>query len=364
MRKSPFALLALAVRVAHAEPEHATAFDEAVKLRGIGEYALAAAAFERFARERPDDESAPKALTDAIALNMALGDDRKAYDDADRYVRAYASRTDDAAKVALAVLLHASDREDWATVEREAQRKMVLVERGPAAFAVVGHALLARAYAKHPGDGRASTEYARVRSLAEHVPQPTGDGEAIRWWARGADAFGEALVFAADERRDASSWAAFPTYARGDVSVWIASAVTPWATSRGANIRALTDEYAKVLKIEPAPPPSRVVDAASRVAMMWTRATDEMFAHVPPHASKAFMDALSHAAENLRSRAKEAAQTCVAMSVKYQWTNDGTRACAAWLERTFRREFPPLDELLVTPQLRAGNPVDVAPVRP
>ncbi len=339
-------------------------YDDGVKLRNIGEFSRAAEAFERFARQSPADESAPKALSDAIALHMALGEDREAYDAADRYVKAYASRTEDAAKVVLAVLLHASDRDDWATVEREAQRKMVLVERGPAAFALVGHAALARAYAKHPGDGRASREYALVRSLAEHAPGPTGGDEALRWWARGADAFGEALVFAADERRDATHWPAFPAYTRGDVNAWIIDEVRPWVTRRSTAIRVVMEGYAKVTKIEPIPPPSRVIDAASHVAMMWTRASDEMFARLPPHASKAFLDKLSHAAEDLRDRAREAAEACVSFSVKYQWANDGTRACAAWLEKTFRREVPPLDELAVTPQLRAANAIELSPIRP
>ncbi len=331
-------------------------FDQGVKLRDVAEYAQAADAFERFARESPTDESAPRALSDAIVLRLGLGDDRKADEDAEQYLKAYATRREDAAKVALAIVLHASEKDDWAKVERDGAQKMAVIERGPLPLVMVAHAVMGRAFARHPGDARASREYARVRAMGEHAPPPPSDSEGLRQWAKGADAFAEALVFAADEKRDATTWSAFPAYGGGDVDGWIQNEVQPWITARIAAIRTLSDAYEKVVDMQPVPPPRWAVTASARVAQLRTRTWDEMFAR----ATKSTKPKLEIAARPLE--AKPAALACVALSVKYQWSDDASRACGAWLEKTYRRELPPLDELV--PRLRDANPIRVDPLRP
>jgi hypothetical protein len=349
---------------AHAEPsEGGSGYEQGVRLRNVGEYADAASAFERFAREHPTDGAAPGALNDALVLRIGLGDDRAADQDTDQFLRAYGAHADEAAEVALSVLLRAADKDDGATIEREAPRRLPLIERGPIPLRMAAHAILGRAHAKHAGDPRATREYARVRELGKELKAPASDGAATRRFARALDALGEAVLFAADERRDAIPWPAFPGYAGGDVDGWLASKVTPWIAARSAAIRAVSDEYRKVTEIQPVPPPHRVVDAAARVAQMWSKASDEMFAGMSPRAPKAFRDKLAAAARPLRdAEAKPAAIACVAFSVKYQWVDGEARGCGAWLERTFPHEFPALDELAIVPPLQSFARVQAEPV--
>jgi hypothetical protein len=325
----------------------AAAVQEGTQMRNIGEYARAAELFEKHAREAPTDADAKTVLTDAIVLRFGLGDETQALADTDLFLRNYGNDPE-SATVAAAIVLHVADREDWAATIREAGRKMTLVDRGPIALRMQTHAALARAEAA-THDPRASREYARVRDMSRELGAPPADPLALRRFARGLEALGEALVFAADEKRDAASWAPLPANAS-------ATATTAWITARVATIRALEAEYRKVVDIQPAAPPRWVVAAAARSAAMWTRTADEIVAHMPPKTRNT----------NVPIRdvdAKREAKACLDFAAKYQWTDDESRACGAWLEKTFRREFPPLDELLIVPRMRAASLVVQAPIQ-
>jgi hypothetical protein len=103
------------------------------------------------------------------------------------------------------------------------------------------------------------------------------------------------------------------------------------------------------------PPPRWVIAGASRSAAMWTRAADELVARLPAKKRAAPIP--------LRDTdAKRAAKACIDYAAKYQWSDEGSRACAAWLEKTFRREFPPLDELAISRTPRAFGGVVQAPI--
>ena len=323
-----FVLIALAASV----------FDDGTRMKNIGEYARAAELFERHVREFPKDANARAALRDAIVLRMGLGDDAAALADAEVYERFYGTDAE-APTIAAAVILHFGDREDWAAVTREAARRMSVVDRGPIALRMQTHAVLGRALAATHDPAKASREYARVRDMSRELAQPSyEDGQAMRRFAKGLDAYGEALVFAADEKRDATTWAplaANPT----------TSAIDAWVAARSAQIRAVEAEYMKVTEMQPVPPPRWVVAGAGRAAAMWSRAADELTARLP----------VKKRSERIPLRdvdAKRAAKACLDYSAKYQWSDDGSRACAAWLEKTFRREFPPLDELVIAPRIQ------------
>ena len=273
-----------------------------------------------------------KTLSDAIVLRLGLGDETQAVADAEQYLRAYASR-DDAPMIAAAIVLHFADDENWTAVLREAPRKMTMIDRGAIAVRMQTHAAFARALAA-THDARASREYARVRDMARELHEPhDGDGGALRKFAKGLDAYGEALVVAADEKRDATAWTPLAANAT-------ATAIDAWTAARVASIRAASAEYEKVVAIQPEPPPRWVIAAAARSAAMWTRAADELVARLPA----------KKRSEQIPLRdtdAKRAAKACVDYSAKYQYTDDGSRACVAWLEKTYRREYPPLDELAI-----------------
>jgi len=326
----------------------ASAFEDGTHMKNIGEYARAAELYERHAREQPADANAKAALRDALLFRMALADEAAALADAELYLRAYGSDAE-APAIAAAIVLHSADEEDWPAVTREAARKMNVVDRGPIALRMQTHAAFARALAASR-DPRAKNEYARVRDMSRELREARdGDPQAMRRFARGLDAYGEALVFAADEKRDATAWAplaANPAQA----------AIDAWVAARSAQIRAVEAEYEKVTEIQPAPPPRWVIAGAARSAALWTRAADELVLRLP--AKKR-----SERAALRDVDAKRAAKACIDYSAKYQWTDDGTRACAAWLEKNFRREYPPMDELAIAARMRTASPVVQSPLQ-
>jgi hypothetical protein len=98
--------------------------------------------------------------------------------------------------------------------------------------------------------------------------------------------------------------------------------------------------------------------------MMWAEATDELVqmplpARWDPAARKRHLATIAKAALPLSSKAKAAATACVGFSVKFQWTDEASAACGAWLTKSYRAESPPLDELLLPRPLRATGPASI-----
>mgnify|MGYP000278808395 CR=1 FL=1 len=58
-----------------------------------------------------------------------------------------------------------------------------------------------------------------------------------------------------------------------------------------------------------------------------------------------YRQSIGEISEPLKQRAKAAFRTCLAYSVKYQYADEHTRSCEAWLTRNYRSEFPPIEEL-------------------
>lgn len=340
-------------------------YQAGVHLLQVAEFEEAASTFERFAAESPRAVEAPDALTQAIVLRVGLNDERKVQDDVDRYERTYAATQPEVlATIDFARAAHASERGDWTTVERVLTARMSAIDRGPVYLRMGAHALLGKAFARHAGDARAATEYARVRALAASLEAGTSAPVDARLYAKGLNALGEAILFDADARRNAAAWTHVTPYAgSADATAldgWIATTVAPWIAARSRTIASVELEYQKVLSAGEVPSPRAVVEAASRVAMMWSGAADELQkVPVPPSwnpaARKLYRDKLAAAAVPLLARAKPAATACVAFSVKYQFTDEASAACGAWLTKSYRSEHPPLDELLLPRSWRAND---------
>ena len=347
-------------------------YHHAIAMRAIGEFDQAAGAFERFAAESPQAAEAPAALSDAIVLRFGLNDDAHARDDAERFRKAYgATQPEMAAKISYAIAAHESERADWAAVERDLTAQMTSIDRGPTYLRMSAHALLGKAFARHAGDARATAEYARVRELGASLKPGPSEAD-VRPYAKGLVALGEATMFDADAHRAAATWTHLTAYSgradASEVDAWITAKVTPWVQARTSTIAGLDAEYKKVLSIGDYPPPSAVVDAASRVAMMWADAADEL-AKLSPSlrwdaaARKRFLDAIAKAAAPLAAKAKPAVLACVGYSVKFQWTDEASAACGAWLTKTYRSEAPPLDELLLPHSFRfTSGATEEAPI--
>jgi hypothetical protein len=330
--------------------------ERARKSQAIGEYETAAGLLEQHALMSPTASSAPTALKDAIVLRLALGDDAHARDDQTRFLRAYgATMHDDAALVVLSVPLRLSELEQWQRVVTDLTPVMGVVERGSVYARLLGHALLARAHSHRGATQLALSEYAVVRTVgAELEPPPSSDARELRNYAKGLDAMGEAIVFAADERARNAARQPFPRFVGQGRSVdaWIAASVVPWMNARVALVESLGKDYTQVLDL-PFPPPRWVAAAAAHVARMWMAAADEI---VKPFATSQERERLAAAVKPLRDlKARPAAVACIDVAVKYQWVGDGD-ACAGWLVKTYPHEYKAVDEII--PAFRVG-PNDV-----
>lgn len=346
-----------------------------IDLRDAAEYEPAASALERFALENPLDPQAPGALTDALLLRLALNDEPHARADVDRFLKAYATtKPQQAAILDYAIAAHEGELGDWAAAERALTATMAAIDRGPVYLRMCAHALLGKAFASHAGDARAAAEYARVRELGASLAEDASDPAGMKMYAKGLNALGEAILFDADAHRAAATWTHLAPYAgSGDDAAldrWIATTVAPWIALRRTTIASLEREYQKAITVSQYPSPRAVVDAASRVAMMWAGAADELLqlpspARWAPKVRKSYRDKLEKAAAPLLDDAKPAVRTCVAYSVKYQWFDEASAACGAWLAKTQPAEA--LDELLVVRPFRSTGPSsaheDLAPLR-
>lgn len=338
----------------------------------IAEFALAADALERFAGISPTSSDAPQALADAVVFRVGLGDEARVASDVAQFRRAYAATKPDlAGKVEFALAAHDAERGDLAAVERELAASMITIDRGPTWLRMQAHALFGRALAAR-SDARAAGQYALVRELGATLRPAEDDPIELRLYAKGLSALGEAVLFDADAKRAASPRAPLARYAGAasekDFDAWIARTVVPWITARSNAIGAVEPEYRKVLDIGPVPPPNAVVDAASRVALMWADASDELAKVAAALPKKAQRDKAIAAGAPLRAKAKPAALACVAYSVKFQFTDAASDACSAWLVKTYRDEFRPTDELLLphayAPKGGASNATPLADPRP
>ena len=331
----------------------------------IAEFEQAASTLERFAAEAPTDADAPDALGNAIVLRLGLRDERRVAEDVERFRKTYgATKPELTAKLDYALAAHESEQGDWASAERDLTGSMSAIDRGPVYLRMCAHALLGKALARHAGDARAAAEYARVRELGASLGPASSDPVELRTYAKGLLALGEATMFDADARRAATIWTHLAPYGGSaddrEVDGSIAGKMTPWVSLRSATIAGLEAEYRKVLTIGEYPPPSAVVDASSRVALMWADAADELLSLPVParwsaEVKKRFRENLAKAATPLTTKAKPAAMACVAYSVKFQWSDAASAGCGAWLTRTYRAEAPPLDELLLPRPLRASG---------
>lgn len=351
MRALVFASVLAITGTATADPTPADLYHVGTDYARIGDFALAADALERFAAQSPTADEAPQALADAIVFRMGLGDETRIADDVARFRRAYgATKPELTAKVDYAVAAHAADRGDLPGAERELTTSISAIDRGPTHLRMQAHALFGKALASH-ADGRAAAQYALVRELGATLKPASNDPIELRLYAKGLSALGEAVMFAADAKRTATPWPHLARYAGApndkDVDAWIARTVLPWVVARTAAIAAIEPEYRKVLDIGIVPPPNAVIDAASRVAMMWADATDEVTKVAAALPQKAWRDEVTVAGAPLRAKAKPSAIACVQYSVKFQFTDAAATACSAWLSKSYPSEFPPLDELLL-----------------
>lgn len=372
-----------------------TALDIGKSYQAIAVYDEAAAFYERFAADSPADEKAPTALQDAIALRLGLGQEEQAKKDAELFDRSYRQKHPaEAARIAFSMGAHHAEHDNLAEARRRLTGAMGEIDRSaPIDVQIQAHAVLGRVLWKTGGETGAAAEFAKVRALyrdpAAVVGKLRGEGDERRL-ARTLTAVGEALFYAAEQRRKGVDAIKFPAYRgsgrREDVLAHIQTKVDAWMKKKMPAIEEAEREYRRVLDVTPEPPPRWVIASGARVGQLWGRFVAEFRAAPVPkewlqtgpspygdltweEIRFAYLAAIDEKSEPYRKRAKEAYKACLSYSTRYQHFDESSRSCEVWLAKNYGAEYHVIDELRGTPsRIAADVPSEplalAAPVKP
>lgn len=342
--------------------------------QSIGNYEEAATFYEAYAQRAPKEKEALDALTDAIVLRLGLGQIDPATRDAELFAKNYGAKSPArVAQVGLAIVDYHVEREAFKDAKKQLGSWMSSIDRSGAIDAqILAHAWLARSLAGLGDTPGATAEYTKVRALGGD-PQALlnavekEDPGNLRRVGKALNGVGEALFFFAEQKRVEANAVRFPEYkgpgTKESVMKHIQTKVVPWMKTKREAISAAEREYQKVLQIQPAPPPKWVVASSARVGQMWGRFVAEFRAAPipaewrrngsPPGSTVSYADirrmyygSLDDASAPQKQQAKASFRMCVDYSVKYQHFDQYSRNCASWLSKSYRAEYPPVDELI------------------
>jgi hypothetical protein len=232
--------------------------------------------------------------------------------------------------------------------------------------------MLGRVFVHLNSAPNATTEYNKVRGLwkdpAAVVKKLEGDDRKL---AKTLTAVGEALFYFAEQQRKDVDKIKFPEYKgsgkREDVLKHVQTKVADWVKKKRPAIDAASNEYLKIVKLEPSPPPRWVIAAGSRVGQMWGKFVAEFRAAPIPKEWKGhglvpgttdltfdelrgeYYAKLDEASEPQKQQAKGAFKTCLDYSVKYQYFDDYSRKCEEWLSKNYGAEYHLIDEFRGSP---------------
>jgi hypothetical protein len=361
--------------------------------QALAVYDEAATWYESFAREAPAKEKAPEALSDAIVLRLGLGQLAQADADVGDFAKRYGTkRGDQAAKMAFAVASHVLDGGDAEGARRRLAAAMASIDRNATIdIQIRGHAGLGRAFALLHQQPKAAAEYGKVRDLyrdpeAVIARLDRNENDAAmrdRALARVLTAVGEATFFFAEEKRRVAEAIRVPLYQgtglRADIVAYTRGPLATWFAERRTAIDEAEKLYLAGVTLQPVPSPRWVVASAARVARMQGLFVAELRAAPLPKGWKPtgpsawgsswedvramYREALDQASEPIRARAKAAYRVCLDYSVKYQYADEYSRSCAAWLSSHFPHEYPVVDELVEMPT-HVAFAFDSAPAHP
>lgn len=235
---------------------------------------------------------------------------------------------------------------------------------------MAAHALLARA-CQSLGDTKcAAAHYQTVRELwkdptASEKTIRGGDGDEavkLKRLGRALNAMGEALFYAAEEKRLLADKEKMPEYKgagkKEDVIKHINTKVIPWIKARRTRVEEAEKAYLAIVSLQPLPPPRWVISAASRVGDMWgSFATQFRQTPVPAEWKKTgpvpgvpgltyeelrstYYAKIDEASEPMMTRARGAFKTCQDMSKKYSYTDAFTKRCDDWMNKNAPAQTP------------------------
>jgi len=359
--------------------------------QAIAVYDEAASYYERFASENAKDEKAPQALSDAVVLRLGLGQQDQAIKDSDLFQKQFSNRAAQAAQIAFAIGAHYADKEDWAAARKSLDRDIGKIDRSATIdVQIQAHALLARVNDKSGGGQKARQEYDKVRATwndpaatiakINDVSKAAGEGEAQaqRRVGKTLEAVGEAYFFFGEEKKAAVDKIVFPEYKgsgeKKDVETFVNNKVSDWQKKKRAAIETADKEYQKILSLQPEPPPRWVIAAGARVGQMKGKFVAEFRAAPIPKDWKkngpspygdllweeirgAYYGKLDEVSEPDKQAAKAAYKDCLERSVKFQYFDEFSRSCEAWLSKTYPAEYHLIDEFRSSPN-RLGTGIN------
>ena len=352
--------------------------------QAIAVYDSAAEWYERFARSSPRAEHADQALADAVVLRLGLGQEQEAIKDALDFAKSYgATKPAQSASIAFAIGAHHVEKEEWEKARGAILGSMSIIDRAPPDLQLQAHATLGRAYARLGNGNLARTEYAKVKSLwsdpaaAEakiRSSYPTDDeAQRERRLGKALGAVGEAIFFAAEERRTAEvEPLKFPEYKgpgdKASVKTHIDTKVKDWYLKKMAAIEKVAPEYAKILDLKPAPPPKWVIAAGSRAGLMWGDFVDDFRRAPIPRAwrgtelEQVYTTKIDEASEPYkRDRARPALKKCLDLSAQFHYFDNFSRSCEVWLAKNYKGEYHVTDELRGAPTMANSGLDEKAP---
>jgi hypothetical protein len=239
-------------------------------------------------------------------------------------------------------------------------------------------------HVKQEGPSRA--EYDKVRKLwgdgstaqvkISDAYKSEGDDQRAHRLGKALDAVGEAMFFAAEERKKQKvDSLPFPVYKgsgkKDDVLKYMNTSVKPWVQKKQDAIEDVDKEYQKITELQPVPPPRWVIAAASRAGLMWGDFVDD-FRKAPypkdwdkkgfvpgtgdtlswAEVKANYLEHLDESSEPIkRDKAKPALKRCLDDSVKYQYFDEFSRDCEKWLAKNYKTEYHVVDELRGAPTL-------------
>lgn len=340
--------------------------------QAIAVYDTAADYYTRYAEKtKYKGEFADQALSDAVVLNLGLGREDQAIEGAGNFNKYFGRRKPkQAAQIAFAVAAHYGEKKNWEEVRRRlAPGTMSLIDREATPdVRVQAHALMGMAHSQLKSN-QADAEYRRVVGLWSNPKQAADGIMAIegednaskqRRLGRALTAVGEALFYFAEQKRAKVEAVKFPVYnGPGTVEAvqkHISTKVKQWIDKKRPLIAEATEEYKKIVDLQPLPPPRWVIAAGSRVGEMWATFVKEFRAAPIPDFMKrdyelrtAYFGALDDASEPQKQVAKSAYKTCLDYSVQYQYFDEYSRSCEEWLASNYKSEFHLIDEFSGAP---------------
>jgi len=322
---------------------------------------------------------------------LGLGQQDQAIKDSDLFQKQFSNRAAQAAQIAFAIGAHYADKEDWAAARKSLDRDIGKIDKNATIdVQIQAHALLARVNDKSGGGQKARQEYDKVRATwndpaatiakINEVSKAAGEGEAQaqRRVGKTLEAVGEAYFFFGEEKKAAVDKIVFPEYKgtgeKKDVETFVNNKVSDWQKKKRAAIETADKEYQKILTLQPEPPPRWVIAAGARVGQMKGKFVAEFRAAPIPKDWKkngpspygdllweeirgAYYGKLDEVSEPDKQAAKAAYKDCLDRSVKFQYFDEFSRSCEAWLSKTYPAEYHLIDEFRSSPN-RLGTGIN------